>query len=122
MVLLDDIVEVLDLAQPGEAPQLTIALHRRDRGRIGRILVDRDRAWVDGVRPPKRFAEEPFRRRGIPLGREQEVNRLAPAVDGAIEVRAPRKIDLFRVRDLDGWRPAGFVARDRNGSAWLLRP
>src|SRR5215207_4719314 len=34
MVLLDDVVEVLDLAQAREPPQLTIALHRRDRGRI----------------------------------------------------------------------------------------
>src|SRR3954454_14783282 len=32
--------------------QLPIALHRRDRGRIGRILVHRDRAWVDRVRLP----------------------------------------------------------------------
>src|SRR3954451_1173476 len=34
MVLLNDVVQVFDLAQPGEAPQLAIALHRRDRGRI----------------------------------------------------------------------------------------
>src|SRR4051812_44471964 len=27
MVLLNDVVQVFDLAQPGEAPQLTIALH-----------------------------------------------------------------------------------------------
>ena len=86
MVLLDDLIEVLDLAQPGEAPQLTLALHRRDRGGIGRILVHRDRAWVYRVRLAERLAEEAFRRRSIPLGREQKVDRLAAAVDGAIEI------------------------------------
>src|SRR3954471_6532779 len=43
MILFDEVVQVFDLPQPGEPPQLTPALHRRDRGRIGRILVNRDR-------------------------------------------------------------------------------
>src|SRR4051794_10768009 len=86
MILLNDVVEVFDLAQPGEAPQLALALHRRDRGRIGRILVHRDRARVDRVRLAQRLAEEPLGGRGIPLGREQEVDRLAAAVDRLIEV------------------------------------
>ena len=95
MVLLDDVVEVLDLAQAREPPQLTIALHRRDRGRIGRILVDRDRAWVSRVRLPERLAEEPFRRRGVPLGREQKVDRLAAAVHRPIQVGpAPLHLDI----------------------------
>src|SRR4051812_22869525 len=38
------------------------------------------------MRLPECFAEEPFRRRGVPLGREQKVDGLAPAVHGAIEV------------------------------------
>src|SRR3954470_867905 len=58
MVLLNNVVQVFDLPQPGEAPQLTIALHGRDRSRIGRVLVDRDRAWVHRVRLAKCFAEE----------------------------------------------------------------
>src|SRR3982751_5167750 len=86
MVLLNDVVEVLDLAQAREAPQLTIALHGRDRGGVGRVLVHRDRAWVPRVRLAQRFAEEPLRRRGIPLGREQKVDRLAPAVDGTVQI------------------------------------
>src|SRR3954469_20795215 len=86
MVLLNDVVEVLDLAQPREAPQLTLALHRRDRGRIGRILVHRERARVPRVRLPKRLAEEPPGGRGIALGREQKVNRLAATVHRAIQV------------------------------------
>src|SRR5215210_1685926 len=68
VVLLNDVVEVLDLAQAGEAPQLTITLHRRDRGGIGRILVNRDCAWVPRMRLAQRLAEEPLRRRGIALG------------------------------------------------------
>src|SRR3954466_13169343 len=95
MVLLNDVVEVLDLAQPREAPQLTLALHRRDRGRIGRILVDRDRAWVHRVRLAQRLAEAPLGSRGIPLGGEQKGNRLAPAVDGAIQmVPAPLHLNV----------------------------
>ena len=86
MVLLNDVVQVFDLAQAREAPQLTRALQGRDRGRIGRILVDRDRAGVPRVRLTQRLAEEPFRRRGVPLGREQKVDRLAAAVHRPIQV------------------------------------
>src|SRR3954447_14963694 len=50
MVLLNDVVEVFALAQPGAPPQLTLALHGRDRGRIGRILAHRDCAWVPRMR------------------------------------------------------------------------
>src|SRR3954447_10783466 len=35
---------------------------------------------------------------------------------------SPRKIGFFRARDWDGGQPAGFIGRDRNGSAWVLRP
>src|SRR5215210_4522335 len=37
-------------------------------------------------------------------------------------VRAPRKIALFGCAHWMRERHAGFVARDRNGSAWLFRP
>src|SRR5215217_1384347 len=57
--------------------------------RIGRVLVDRDRAWVPRVRLTECFAEEPLGGRRIPLGREQEVDRLAAAVHGAIQVSPP---------------------------------
>src|SRR4029450_2638531 len=93
MVLLNDVVEVLNLAQPGEAPQLTLALHRRDRGRIGRILVDRERAWVPRVGLAERLAEEALRGRSIPLGREQKVDRLAAAVHRPIQV-SPASLHL----------------------------
>src|SRR4051794_5578939 len=38
------------------------------------------------MRLPQRFAEEPLRRLRIPLGREQEVDGLAAAVDRPIQV------------------------------------
>src|SRR3954451_16106858 len=98
MVLLNDVVQVFDLAQPGEPPQLTLALQGRDRGGIGRVLVDRDRARVPRMRLAQRLAEEPLGGRGIPLGREQKVDRLAPAVDGAIEVSpAPLHLDVYLI-------------------------
>src|SRR3954447_24409535 len=86
MVLLNDVVQVFDLAQSREPPQLSIALHGRDRGRIGRILVNRDRARVPRVRLAQRLAEEALGGRGIPLGREQKINGLAAAVHRAIQV------------------------------------
>src|SRR3954453_8220479 len=86
MVLLNDVVQVFDLAQAREAPQLTLALQGRDRGRIGRVLVDRDRARVARMRLAQRLAEEALGGRSIPLGREQEVDRLAPAVHRPIQV------------------------------------
>src|SRR6187397_2897808 len=39
---LDDVIEVLDLAQPRAPPQLTVLLHRRHRARVGWVLVHRD--------------------------------------------------------------------------------
>src|SRR4051812_24652676 len=39
-----------------------------------------------------------------------------------IVLRAPRKIALFDCAHWMRERHAGFVARDRNGSAWLFRP
>src|SRR3954452_19640814 len=111
MVLLNDVVQVFDLPQSREPPQLTIALHGRDRSRIGRVLVDRDRAGVHRVRLAQRLAEEPLGGRGIPLGREQKVDRLAPAVDRPIEVSpASLPLDVFLIA------PPRAVARTQMGS------
>src|SRR5712692_342144 len=53
---------------------------------IGRIPVHRDGAWIDRVGPREGLAEEPLGGRGIPPGRQQEVDRLAATVDRSIEV------------------------------------
>ena len=65
MILLDDVVQVFALPQPREAPQLARSLHVSHRTRVGRVLVYRDRAWVDRVRLRQRLAEEPSGRCGI---------------------------------------------------------
>ena len=93
MILLDDVVQVFALAQPREAPQLARALHVGRRTWIGRVLVHRDRTWVHGVRLGQRPAEEPLGRIGISPGGQQEVDRLAEAVDRAIQV-GPDTFDL----------------------------
>jgi len=93
MILLDDVVQVFALPQPREAPQLASSLHVRDRTWIGRVLVHRDRAWGYGVRLGQRLAEEPLRRSRVPPDRQQEIDRLAQAVDCPIEV-GPDALDL----------------------------
>src|SRR5215213_1136431 len=81
MSLLDDVVQVFHLSQSRSAPQLASLLHLRRGFWIGRILVHRDGARVHRVWLRQGLAEEPLRRLGIALGREQEVNGLAAAVD-----------------------------------------
>ena len=86
-------VQVFDLAQPRSPPQRDVLLHLRDGFRIGRVLVHRDGARVHSVRLGQRFAEEAFGCRCVPFGREQEVDRLAAAVDRPIQVH-PAAFDL----------------------------
>ena len=49
VVLLDDVVQILDLSQSGEAPQLALLLHPGHGLRIGEVLVARDRPPVHRV-------------------------------------------------------------------------
>lgn len=81
VVLFHDVVEELALPQAGEAPQLAIPFQLLDGRRTGRVLVHRDGTRVDRMRLPQRLAEEALRGRRVPPGREQEVDRLAAAVD-----------------------------------------
>src|SRR3954462_9967164 len=93
VILLHDIVQVFHLSQSRPTPQLAISLHLGGRFRIGRVLVHRDGARVDRVRLRQGLAEEPLGRLGVAPGREQEVDRLAAAVDGAIQIH-PAALDL----------------------------
>ena len=86
MVLFHNVIEVLDLTEPRASPQFTIFLHIRHGARVGRVLVHRDGARVHRVWLRQRLAEEPLRRLGIALGRKQQVNGLAAAVNGSIQV------------------------------------
>ena len=85
MILLDNIIQILALPGERTAPEFAVSLHLRDRPWIGGVLVDRERARIDGVRLRERLAEEPLRRRIAPCG-QQEVDRLPAAVHRPIEI------------------------------------
>src|SRR5215207_3034522 len=89
VVLLDPVVEPPPAAVPGEAPELAVALHPAQRARAALEPVGHDGPRVAGVVPAEGAPEEALGRLLVPLGAEQEVDGLARAVDGAIEI-APR--------------------------------
>src|SRR3954470_4488966 len=93
-----------------KAPQLALPLHLAQRPGIAREPVGHDTAWIAGVVPAKGAAEEALGRLLVPLGAEQEVDRLAGAVDGTAEV-APLPIDphvgLILPAKSGGWGKRG---------------
>src|SRR5271167_1037205 len=86
MILLDNIIQILALPETRTAPEFAVSLHLRDRPWIGGVLVDRERARIDGVRLRERLAEEPLRRSRIAPCSQQEVDRLPAAVHHPIEI------------------------------------
>ena len=48
--LVKHIRQILALPETRTAPEFAVSLHRRDRPWIGGVLVDRERARIDGVR------------------------------------------------------------------------
>src|SRR4051812_43596864 len=82
MVLFHDIVEILGLADLDG--RLTLGVHGVQPGQIGTAFVDGygfGRAiLIDGL------LEVPSGRFLVPLGSQQEVNRVAGLVDGAVEI------------------------------------
>ena len=92
VVLLDQVVDPAAPAVPGEAPQLAPARHLPESARIALEPIGHDLPRVAGVLPAERLAEEALGRLLVALGAEQEVDRLARAVDGAVEV-APLAAD-----------------------------
>src|SRR5882757_954399 len=85
-ILLDNIIQILALPETRTAPEFAVSLHLRDRPWIGGVLVDRERARIDGVRLRERLAEEPLRRSRIAPCSQQEVDRLPAAVHRPIEI------------------------------------
>jgi len=57
-VILFNNVEILDLSQLGEAPEPLVPLHVGHRLGISGVLVDREGARVDCVRPSQRLAKK----------------------------------------------------------------
>jgi len=92
VVLLDPVIEPAPTPVPGEAPQLALLLHLAQRAGIALEAVGHDLARVAGVLPAEGTLEEALRCLLVPLGTEQEVDRLAGAIDRSIQV-APFSAD-----------------------------
>src|SRR5215213_7996987 len=92
VVLLDPVVEPAAPPVPGKAPQLALLLHLAQRAGIALEAVGDDLARVAGVLPSEGTLEEALGCLLVPLGAEQEVDRLAGAVDGPVQV-APLPAD-----------------------------
>jgi hypothetical protein len=92
VVLLDQVVEPAAAPVPDEAPQLALPLHLAERGGVALEPVGDDGPRVAGVVPAERPAEEAPGGLLVPLGAEQEIDRLARAVDRPVQV-APLPAD-----------------------------
>src|SRR4051812_49403882 len=86
VVLLDPIIEPAPTPVPGEAPQLAFLLHVPQRARVAREAVGHDLARVAGMLPAEGTLEEALCCLLVPLGAEQEVDRLARSIDGPVQV------------------------------------
>src|SRR5918911_1583253 len=73
-------------------PQLALLLHLAQRAGVALEAVGHDLARVAGVLPAESPLEEALGGLLVPLGTEQEVDRLARAVDGPVQV-APLPVD-----------------------------
>jgi hypothetical protein len=82
VILFNDIVEILDLADLDICVMVGIVTDNRRR--IGAALVDRDR--LRNIMMTNGFSQEAQRRFTIPSGRQQEVDRGAGLVDRTIQV------------------------------------
>ena len=89
MVLLDDVVEVLRLAQlEGHG---AVGLDAHDGGRVGAALVNGDLlGYAMKIHGP---FEEPLRRRLVTVRPEQEVHSVAVPINGAVQI-LPLAADL----------------------------
>ena len=91
MILLDAVVEVLALSDadrlqlpPRPIPQPAFRVAGNDRLAIGLAAVDDDA--LGAAMTLQRLAQEAFGRRQITVLAEPELDRVADAVDGAIEI------------------------------------
>ncbi len=89
MVLLDQVVQPATAPVPREAAQLAVAPHLPERTRVALKPVGHDLPRVAGVVPAQGALDEAAGGRLVPLGAEQEVDRLPRAVDGSVEIAPP---------------------------------
>ena len=107
MILLDDVVEILDLADFNRrAVLLVVAL---DGGFIGLTAINRD--LLRDAMTADRLGQKPLGRSLVALLSQQEVNRLARLIHGAIEV-IPLPFDLD-IRLVDVIVTTGFAPKVR---------
>src|SRR4051794_38831568 len=92
MILLDPVIEPAPSSVPGKAPQLAFLLHLAQRAGIALEAVGHNLARVACVLSAEGTIEEALRGLFVSLGTEQEVDRLAGAVDGSVQV-APFPVD-----------------------------
>src|SRR3712207_1155337 len=92
VVLLDRVVQPAAAPVAREAPELAVPLHLPQGAGVALEPIGHDGARVAGVAPAQRPAEEAFGRLLVALGAEQEVDRLAGAVDRPVEI-APLPVD-----------------------------
>lgn len=104
MILLDAVIEVLALADadrlrpaPGAILQSTCGIAGNDGFPVGLTAVDDDA--IGTAMACQRFCEETLGGRQIPVFTEPELDAVADAVDGAIEVHpSPAHLDVGLVR------------------------
>src|SRR4051812_27287090 len=94
VILLNPVVEPAAPPVLRKAPELAIPLHVPESAGVALEAVGHDLPWVAGVLATKRLAEEAPGRLLVPLGAEQEVDRLAGAVDRPVQV-APLATDPY---------------------------
>jgi hypothetical protein len=110
VVLLDQVVEPAAAAVLNKAPELPIALHLAQRAGVALEPVGYDGAWVAGVLPAEGASEEALGGLLVPLGAEQEVDRLPRPVDSPVQI-APLAADpdegLILSAKSGGWGKRG---------------
>jgi hypothetical protein len=86
VILLDDVVQELHLSEFSKAPECSPPLHGIHRNGIGGVLVDRDGSRIDCMGLTQSLPKEPPSSRGIPLRREQKINRLSGRINGTVQI------------------------------------
>ena len=84
MVLFDDVVEILALAQTHSPRKAAFRLQRINGSRIGPILVHIDHTGHRITGATQSLAKETFRCRSVPLGRQQKLDGLTGGIHGSV--------------------------------------
>ncbi len=86
MILFNHIIEVLALTQANSAREVAFRFQRFHRRWVGRVFVDVDYPGHEIARTAQGLSEEALGSRCVPFSGEQEINRLAGRIHGAIQI------------------------------------